>query len=171
MTQRLTPAQENYLEFIQRLGRDGPVRVSDLAQQMGIQRPTVSRAIKALAAAGLVDHRPYGAIELTADGRRAAEEVVRRDRYLTKLLVDVLGMKAAQADPEVHRLEHFVSDDVMRRLEVLVRFALSSEAWIKRLHHRLRTEVKNAGDPGPLRVGETRVHKGPERERNGEARP
>ena len=171
MTKRLTPAQENYLEYLQRLGGDGPVRVSRLADEMGIQRPSVSRAVKELAQDGLVAHRPYGGITLTQAGWEAAQAVVRRDRCLTTLLVDVLDMDPAAADPEVHRLEHFVSDEVVRRLEVLVEFARSSDAWVKRLHHRLRTETTRPERPDRPRVGETRIHKGPESEKNLEVAP
>jgi Mn-dependent DtxR family transcriptional regulator len=121
--------------------------------------------VRELAKVGLVRHEPYGRIELTTEGNAAGEAVARRDSCLTRLLVEVLDMSPEAADPEVHRLEHFVSDEVTWRLETLVRFALSSEGWVKRLHHRLRAGHPGSEVAGPHRVGETRIHKGPDVEK------
>ncbi|MBD3257060.1 hypothetical protein GF377_01410 [candidate division GN15 bacterium] len=162
----LTPSQENYLEWIHRLSADGPVQVSALASELGVQLPSVSRAVRGLAELGLVDHKSYGSIRLTDRGEAVAAEIMRRDKCLTALLVEVLGVPAEQAAKEVHRLEHVISDDVLRRLETLVDFALSSDAWVRRLQLRIGTadaRTHQASDHGVV-VGASRIHAGDERE-------
>jgi DNA-binding MarR family transcriptional regulator len=58
----------------------GPLRLNDLAQQMGTSAPTASRAVDALDELGFVERRPDATdrraitIELTDDGRRSVEE-------------------------------------------------------------------------------------------------
>jgi len=158
---RLTPSQENYLEWIYRSALAGSVvRVRDLAGKLGVKLPSVSRAVAQLATRGLVHHERYGIIELTERGRAAGRAIVRRDECLTRLLVDVLGMSEEAADPEVHRLEHVLDHAVLRRLEVLIEFATSSEAWMRRLHHRMSLLAERDDESADIAVGAASVHAG-----------
>lgn len=159
MSVPLTPSQENYLEWIYRIAQTGPVHVGDLAKKMGVRIPSVSRAVSTLDKAGLVVHRPYGTIELTQDGEDIGRAIVRRDECLTRLLVEVLGLDPKQADPEVHRIEHVLSDEVLARLEVLVEFATASDAWMRRLHLRLAGKRRPASETGG-RIGAAQMHAG-----------
>lgn len=158
---RLSASQENYLEWIYRFDKvGGLVRVRDIADKLGVKLPSVSRAVSQLAKLGLVQHESYGVIDLTERGRSAGQAIVRRDECLTRLLVDVLAMSREQADPEVHRLEHVLDEEVLRRLEVLIEFATSSEAWLRRLHHRIgRIELESNHEEG-IAIGSTSVHAG-----------
>jgi hypothetical protein len=68
-------------------------------------------------------------------------------------------MSPEDAVLEVHRLEHMVSDEVLSRLEVLNEFALSSEAWIRRL--RVRLQGRGRSNPDPYyRIGAATPHAG-----------
>ena len=120
MARNLTPSQENYLEHILRLSREGPVRVRGIAQATGVKLPSVTRALNRLGQAGMVSHQAYGTCEITAAGIRAARFVVRRDDCLRRLLVEILAMEYKEAEVEICRLEHMLSDKVLRRLEILV---------------------------------------------------
>jgi Mn-dependent DtxR family transcriptional regulator len=156
----LTPSQENYLEWIYRFSLDGPVRIRDLSAKVGVKEPSASRAIRALVESGLVHHEPYGKVELTEEGRYVGEAMVRRDDCLTRLLVEILGMDPTEADAEVHRLEHVLGDEVLTRLEVLVDFAATSPAWVKRLKYRIETEARPVEGTGVYRIGATQTHAG-----------
>lgn len=162
-----SPSEENYLEHIYRLARSGPVRPASLSDRLGVSRPSVTRAIGGLARKGLVDHEPYGRIELTADGRALARAIVRRDECLTRLLVDLLGMSPEAADPEVHRLEHLLSDEVLVRLEALVALAAESEAWQRRLRHRIGQALEREPATARYLAGRWEVHSGQAREKRG----
>ena len=91
--------------------------------------------------------------------------IIRRDNCLTKLLVTVLGMSPETADPEVHRLEHVLSDEVLTRLESLVSFASSSDAWLKRLHYRITRSTSHPRESQGFAVGQSDIHKGLPREK------
>lgn len=165
---RLTPSQENYLEWIDRLTVDGPVRIRDLARNAGVRLPSVSRAVSSLARAGLVDHKSYGTVSLTEQGRRAAEQIARRDACLTHLLVDVLGMPPEAADAEVHRIEHVLGEDVVTRLEALVEHAQAHPDWLAGLAERLHRRTADSRPDTAFRIGSTRIHAGHAREKHEE---
>lgn len=155
-----TPAQENYIEAIYSLSLNGLVQPSMLASKLGVRRASVSKFVRTLAAKGLVLHKPRGDISLTDSGRELAEAIMRRDTCLTRLLVDVCNMPADEADSEVHRLEHLISDEVLFRLEALVEFASRSDAWLKRLHLRIEAAQPKEPESQGIKVGSSQVHQG-----------
>jgi len=62
----LTESQEMYLETIVRLERrDGKARVTDMARELGVSKPSVHIALHELENRGLAEHERYGAILLT----------------------------------------------------------------------------------------------------------
>ena len=54
-----------------------PCTASALAERMGLRISSVSDGLKRLAAADLIEHQPYGAIELTETGRSYALAMIR----------------------------------------------------------------------------------------------
>jgi DtxR family manganese transport transcriptional regulator len=157
---RTSPSEENYLEWIYRFSADGPVRPIYLAEKLGIKPPSVTKAVSSLVKRGLVRREERGALVLTEQGEELGKAVVRRDECLTALLVEILSMPPELADPEVHRLEHFLSEDVLNRLEVLIDFARLSPAWIKRLHLRVNRAARPDDSEGRIMVGQTPIHSG-----------
>ncbi len=124
-----TPAQENYIETIYHLSLRGPVRPSELADTLGVKRASVSKYIVTLVGKGLVKHLPRGDIYLTDQGIGLAKSILKRDKCLTRLLVDVCNMPPEDAESEVHRLEHLVSDDD-QNVRLLTRQCLEAEGMI-----------------------------------------
>ena len=166
-----TPAQENYVQAIYHLSLNGPVRPSAVAKALGVKRASVSKYIGTLVDKGLITHKPRGELILTGSGIELARSILRRDRCLTSLLVDVCNMSAEDAEPEVHRLEHLISDEVLLRLETLVGFASSSSGWLKRLHLRMAAEQEKFDDRFSVKVGSTKVHQGECQEKSSEGGP
>ena len=160
-----TPAQENYVEAIYYLSLKGPVRPSALASALGVKRASVSKFIGRLVSQGLVTHVPRGELSLTDAGLELAKSILKRDQCLTRLLVEVCNMTPEEAEPEVHRLEHVISDPVLFRLEKLVEFACSSSAWLKRLHLRMDVKQTSSKDQQAMMVGSTEVHQGNKRDK------
>jgi DtxR family transcriptional regulator, Mn-dependent transcriptional regulator len=112
-----------YLEAIYYMWAEKePLRSSRLADWLGVSRPTVAIGLRRMTRNGLVRMNSRKEIELTADGMRAAESIVRRHRIMERWLTDGLGLDWVTADAEAARLEHAVSDVVEQRLyEVLGR--------------------------------------------------
>jgi DtxR family Mn-dependent transcriptional regulator len=114
---------QDYLETILRLQESNPVaRVTEIAEALQVSKPTVSSAVKNLADAGLVDYETYGYIQLTEEGRRAAEKVRNRHSVLRRFFQDVLGVGPETAAEDACRAEHSISPATVERLTRLIEF-------------------------------------------------
>lgn len=94
-----------------------PVSVNELAERMGVATSTASGNIRKLATDGFVAHQPYGGVELTESGRRAAVQMARRHRLLETFLVERLGYSWDEVHEEAEELEHACSDLFIERIE------------------------------------------------------
>ncbi len=106
------PAFEEYCEAVFELAEDDvSVIQARIAERLGVSRPAVSEMIRRMDNEGflVVDS---GSISLTAEGRRLAEQVVRRHRLAERFLTDILGLSWAEAHKEAGKWEHVVSDSV-----------------------------------------------------------
>src|SRR5712692_9369934 len=112
-----------YLEAIYYMWAERePLRSARLADWLGVSRPTVAVGLRRMARDGLVRMNGRKEIELTDNGMRTAESIVRRHRIMERWLTDGLGLDWVTADAEAARLEHAVSELVEQRLyEVLGR--------------------------------------------------
>ncbi|MGI5939914.1 MAG: metal-dependent transcriptional regulator [Thermoleophilia bacterium] len=110
----LSASLEDYLEAILRLERESRVaRVSQIAAELHVSRPSVTGALKNLAGRGLVSHARYGHATLTAEGARIAREVERRHLAIRDFLTGVLSVPADRAEAAACRLEHVLEPDVL----------------------------------------------------------
>jgi DtxR family Mn-dependent transcriptional regulator len=73
--------------------------------------------LKRLRAHGLVEGVAGGEIILSPHGRRHAEQLVRRQRLVETLLVQLLEVPWDEVEEEAHRLEHAVSDQFLDRID------------------------------------------------------
>lgn len=113
-TESLSASQEDYLEAILQVERVSRVaRVSEIAERLGVSRPSVTGALKCLGARGLVSHAPYGHITLTEDGRVVAAEVERRHLLIRDFLTGVLSLPMDKAESTACKLEHVLEPDVL----------------------------------------------------------
>jgi DtxR family transcriptional regulator, Mn-dependent transcriptional regulator len=106
------PAFEQYCEAIFELHEDDvDVIQARIAERLSVSRPSVSEMIRRLETAGLISSKG-SQIKLTADGRRLAEQVVRRHRLAERFLTDVLQLSWADAHKEAGKWEHVISESV-----------------------------------------------------------
>ena len=118
---------EDYVEIILALERDaGTARVRDIAERFGVSQPSVTGALRALKAKGLVRHEPYAHVTLTPAGRRVAGEVERRHRVLKEFLTAVLALPEAEANAAACRMEHVLAPAVVDRFCALAAFVHAS---------------------------------------------
>lgn len=114
----ISSALEDYLEAIYLLsGLKTSVRITDIAIQLGISKPSVNRAVNSLKKLGLVSHEPYGAIILTQSGHELGEQVSRRHIMIKKFLMSVLNLSESDADNEACRIEHGISQNTVDKIE------------------------------------------------------
>ena len=115
---RLSEAIENYAKAIYALARrgDGTVTTNALAERVGVSAGSASSMVKKLAERGLVEHEPYGGVQLTAEGRRVALSVLRHHRLLELYLAEHLGVPWDRVHEEAEALEHVISEDLAARI-------------------------------------------------------
>jgi DtxR family transcriptional regulator, Mn-dependent transcriptional regulator len=119
-TPEFHPAFEEYCEAIWELKEDDvDVIQARVAERLNVSRPAVSEMIKRMQAEGFVV-LDGTAINLTPDGLRLAEQVVRRHRLAERLLTDILGLSWADAHVEAGKWEHVISDPVEKAINRLL---------------------------------------------------
>ncbi len=113
----LSTAQEDYLETILQLELEtDQVRISEIAHRLGIQQPSVTRAVQALNTLGYVDHEERRSVRLTEKGRLLAAALRHRHADLFGLLTAVLGVSPEVAEADTCQMEHGVSPETAQRL-------------------------------------------------------
>ncbi len=94
-----------------------PITPSQLAARLERVPSTVTEMVKKLSLSGLVEHAPYGAVRLTASGRREALRMVRRHRLVETLLVEQYGYGWDEVHDEAEVLEHALSDRLLEAID------------------------------------------------------
>ncbi|HTT69254.1 MAG TPA: metal-dependent transcriptional regulator [Gemmatimonadales bacterium] len=113
----LTAPVEDYLKAVYELERAGrPAATTDLAERLRVAPASVTGMVRRLAGQGLLTHRRYRGVRLTAPGRLAALRTIRRHRVIEAYLVHALGYRWDEVDVEAERLEHAASDAVVDRM-------------------------------------------------------
>jgi DtxR family Mn-dependent transcriptional regulator len=113
------PAFEEYCECIFELAEDDvDIIQARIAERLDVSRPAVSEMIHKLETVGLITN--HGKIELTAEGVKLAERVVRRHRLAERFLTDVLKLSWAEAHHEAGKWEHVMSEHVETAMDKLL---------------------------------------------------
>jgi DtxR family Mn-dependent transcriptional regulator len=115
----LTKSEREALKAIYRLARNGnDVHTGDVAGSLKLSPGTVTATVKRLAERGLLDHKLYKGVELTAAGQGAAVAAIRRHRIVERFLADLLGYAWSDADRLAQTFEHSLPQEVDDRLYV-----------------------------------------------------
>ncbi|MFQ5434686.1 MAG: metal-dependent transcriptional regulator [Anaerolineae bacterium] len=108
---------EMYLKTIAELGGAGEsVSVGKLAERLGVTAVSANEMVKRLVRQELVQYQPYKGAILTANGRRLAHNVIRRQRLWECFLVDHLKVDWAIAYDQACDLEHATAPEVTESL-------------------------------------------------------
>ncbi|MGH2820567.1 MAG: metal-dependent transcriptional regulator [Actinomycetota bacterium] len=119
MQEPLSRTDRETLKAIYRLTKGGAfAHTGALAGALGLSPGTVTATVKRLAERGLLEHKRYHGVELTARGRRAAVGAIRRHRIVERFLSDMLGYPWNEADRLAGAFEHELPQEVEERLFV-----------------------------------------------------
>ena len=130
---------EDYLEAIFNLmAEHRAARVTDIAEQMGVQMPTVTGVLKHLAEHGLVNYKPYHHVTLTPYGVEVARGMVRRHDVLKKFLAKVLALPDEVANRDACGMEHALSEETLDRLIKFLQFIENQPRTGRALVERFR---------------------------------
>jgi DtxR family Mn-dependent transcriptional regulator len=132
----LSESMENYLEVILELEQANKVaRAKDIGDKLGVQRGSVTGALKNLEEKGFINYAPYSFITLTKKGNKIAKNIAYRHAVLKDFLLNILQIDPETAENTACSMEHAID---VQTLERLVRFIdyihkcpRTGEDWIK----------------------------------------
>lgn len=113
---KLHASGEDYLEAVLILEKKtGPVRSVDIAEQLGVSKPSVSRAVSLLKEGGFLQTED-NYLYLTDAGREIAEKIYERHCFFKRKLIDA-GVDEKTAEKEACLMEHSLSDDSFDKIK------------------------------------------------------
>ena len=120
MAKQIHESGEDYLETILILYmKNGSVRSIDIAHEMELSKPSVSRAMGILREGGFIEVDAGGFITLTEAGREVAETIYERHRFFTDWLVS-LGVDPVVAAEDACRMEHDISAESFSKMKSFI---------------------------------------------------
>ena len=104
-------ASEDYLEtMLMMKEKHGYIRSIDIAEYLGVTKPSVSYATKRLRESGYITMDKEGLITLTDSGMAIAASMLDRHHTLTRFLI-TLGVDPKVAEEDACKIEHDISDE------------------------------------------------------------
>lgn len=117
MSVTLSASLEDYMEAIFHIiDEKKAVRASDIAERLGVSRPSVTGALQALVREELIHHKPYDVITFTEQGACVAREIVAKHAVLKEFFTGCLGVHDDEAEAAACGMEHTLSESILRKL-------------------------------------------------------
>ena len=108
---------ENYLEAILVIkNQRGFVRSIDVANHLGVSKPSVSVAMKSFREEGDITVDEDGGLDLTEKGLSIAMSVYERHEVISKALI-ALGVSEETALDDSCKIEHVISEETFSRIK------------------------------------------------------
>ncbi len=110
MAVKILKASEDYLEaMLMMKERHGFIRSVDIAEELGVTKPSVTYTTKRLRENGYITMDKDGLITLTDSGMEIAARIYERHKVLTEFFV-WLGVDEKTAREDACKVEHDVSE-------------------------------------------------------------
>ena len=123
---KIQKASEDYLEsMLMMKEQHGYIRSIDVADHLGVTKPSVTYATKRLRENGYIEMDKDGLITLTDAGMQIASKMLQRHQTLTRFLVS-LGVDPETAEEDACKMEHDISDQTFRAICDLARHHLEN---------------------------------------------
>ena len=118
----ISMALGDYLEALVLLGGtpEKPVRSVDVANKLGISKPSVSSAVSTLKRKCLVDQQYRSGITLTERGYELGCGIVERHRIAERFLAEVLQLPDDQVQAESAFIKYAIQDESLPRWQEFV---------------------------------------------------
>ncbi len=114
--------QEDYLETIYKLGlKNDHVRVSDLAKELKLSKPSVTQMIQRLDKEDCVKYTPYSPLKLTVKGKKIGKDIAERHAVLDEFLT-IMGISKTTREKDIHGMEHCLSKTTLTKLKEVSQF-------------------------------------------------
>ena len=118
---KIQKAAEDYLETMLMLKeKNGYIRSVDIAQHMGVTKPSVTYTTKRLRENGYITMGDDNSISLTDKGYAIARRIYDRHQALTRFLMQ-LGVSEKTAVEDACRIEHDLSEESYNAIRSQIR--------------------------------------------------
>ena len=110
-----TPSQsaEDYLERIHELIESkGTAHVADIAQSLGVGKPSVTSMVQKLADEGYLNYEKYRSLTLTDSGRSIAKRIRDRHKVLAEFFT-LLDLDDKTQVRDIEGIEHHLSSETL----------------------------------------------------------
>lgn len=113
---KIQKASEDYLEtMLMMRDEHGYIRSIDVAEHLGVTKPSVSYATKRLRENGYITMDKDGLITLTKSGLEIAERMYTRHKLLSEYLI-YLGVSEKTAREDACKIEHDISEETFNAI-------------------------------------------------------
>lgn len=111
-------ATETYLKTIFLLEQNlTEVRSIDVANELGVSKPSVSVTVKKLCKEGFLTMGGNRRLVLTESGQKYAASIFERHVIIENYLTDILDVEKKIAHQDACRLEFFLSDETVSKIK------------------------------------------------------
>jgi len=89
----------------------------ELANDLQVSKPSVTRAIRLLADQGLIQKNPFGEITMTKQGISIAEALCERCKALKAFLEQTIGFASQPSYKEIVRLSYSMNEETVHAIQ------------------------------------------------------
>ena len=108
---KIQKSSEDYLEaMLMMQEKHGFIRSIDVAERLGVTKPSVSYAVKRLREAGYISMGRDGLITLSDSGMEIAQRIYDRHKFLSRALMSI-GVSESTALEDACKIEHDISEE------------------------------------------------------------
>ncbi len=137
----LTSSMEDYLEMVYRICmEEGYIRVNQLAERLNVRPSSTTKIVQKLNRFGVVHYQPYGIIQLTEEGKRIGNFLLKRHRIIESFLKKLGIEETLLKDTEM--MEHGISLNTIRGVHILNEFFSSNPDVVER-YGKFKKEFEN----------------------------
>jgi len=117
----LSPSMEDYLEMIYRTcKKQGYIRVTNLAQLLNVQASSATKTVQKLTEMGLLAYEKYGIIQLTEEGKKIGDFLLKRHQIVETFLKNI-GVKD-NILRQTEMIEHHLTAGTVKNIDILNKF-------------------------------------------------
>lgn len=122
MTGIPSQSAEDYLERIHELIESkGTAHVADIAQSLGVGKPSVTSMVQKLADEGYLNYEKYRSLTLTDSGRSIAKRIRDRHKALAEFFT-LLDLDDKTQARDIEGIEHHLSSETLDTFAALSEF-------------------------------------------------
>ncbi len=118
----LSCSDRNYLDCIYHLSKlTNSVRPVDIANDLHVTKPSVTRAIKILAALGMIYKNYHGEIILTSKGVRTAQSLSNQCKTLKDFFNEICGGNSIPSNQDILKISYMISNETLEAIQAYLK--------------------------------------------------